>query len=204
MSTLAEIVVFAPMGYLLGSLPFAVWVSRIFGLADPRTFGSGNPGATNVLRSGSKAAALLTLAGDAVKGWAAMELAGILGGGALSVALAGLAAFIGHLYPIFLRFRGGKGVATALGVLAGFSGLLALIASAIWLVVVMVSRYSSLAAVVTAALAPVAAWLLLGDAMSVTVIAIMSCLLVWRHRLNLLRLREGTESRIGSKAKTET
>lgn len=204
MSTLAKIVMFAPMGYLLGSLPFAVWVSRVFGLADPRTFGSGNPGATNVLRSGSKAAALLTLAGDAIKGWAAMELARILGGGALLVALAGLAAFIGHLYPIFLRFRGGKGVATALGVLAGFSGLLALIAVAIWLVVVMVSRYSSLAAVVTAVLAPVAAWLLLGDATSVMVIAIMSSLLVWRHRQNLMRLREGTESRIGSKAKTES
>jgi glycerol-3-phosphate acyltransferase PlsY len=201
MSLLGQLLPFALLGYLLGSVPFAVLVSRVFGLADPRSFGSGNPGATNVLRTGNKLAALLTLVGDALKGWLAMLLTANLGAGETGVAVAGVAAFLGHVFPVFLRFRGGKGVATALGVLAGFSGLLAAVAAAVWLVVALVSRYSSLASVVTAVTAPVAAWLLLGRADAAVAVAAMSALLVWRHRPNLQRLRDGTESRIGSKKK---
>ena len=136
----------AVLGYLLGSVPFAVIVSRVFRLADPRSFGSGNPGATNVLRSGSKAAALLTLLGDAAKGWLAMFITAKVGAGETAIAVAGLAAFLGHVFPFTLRFRGGKGVATALGVLLGLSGALAGISAGIWLTVVVFTRYSSLAA----------------------------------------------------------
>jgi glycerol-3-phosphate acyltransferase PlsY len=186
--------------YLLGSLPFAVIVSRAFGLADPRSFGSGNPGATNVLRSGNKLAALLTLLGDALKGWLAMWLAGQFGADANGIAAAGLAAFLGHLFPVFLRFKGGKGVATALGVLAGFSGGLALVCVGVWLTVAIVSRYSSLAALAAAGAAPLAAWWLHGPATAVPV-AVMSALLVWRHAENIRRLRAGTEGRIGAKKK---
>ena len=142
---------YALLGYLLGSLPFAVIVSRTFGLADPRSFGSGNPGATNVLRSGNKAAALVTLLGDAAKGWLAMWLAARWGGEGAAVAVAGLAAFFGHVFPLFLKFKGGKGVATAVGVLAGFSAELALICIGVWLAVALISRYSSLAALVAQA-----------------------------------------------------
>lgn len=190
---------FVLVGYLLGSLPFAVIVSRAFGIADPRSFGSRNPGATNVLRSGNKAAAALTLLGDAAKGWFAMALAGWLGADPLGAAFAGVAAFLGHIFPIFLGFRGGKGVATALGVLLGFSGWLALICAATWAGVAAVFRYSSLAALAAAAVAPVAAWPLLGAPMS-AVLTVMSLLLFWRHRENIRKLLSGTESRIGKKA----
>lgn len=189
---------FALLGYILGSLPFAILVSKAFGLADPRSFGSGNPGATNVLRSGNKVAALLTLLGDAAKGWLAMALAGLLGAEPLGVAFAGIAAFFGHIFPLFLGFRGGKGVATALGVLAGFSGWLALICVATWLGVAFVFRYSSLAALAAAAVAPLAAWQLLGGQMG-AVISLMSLMLFWRHRENIRKLLAGTESRIGKK-----
>ena len=135
-----NLLVSAVFGYLLGSVPFAVIVSRAFRLADPRSFGSGNPGATNVLRSGSKAAALLTLIGDAAKGWLAMFVAEKAGAGGTAIAVAGLAAFLGHVFPFTLRFRGGKGVATALGVLLGFSGALAGVTAAIWLSVVVFTR----------------------------------------------------------------
>jgi glycerol-3-phosphate acyltransferase PlsY len=190
--------VFVLPAYLLGSLPFAVIVSRAFGLADPRSFGSKNPGATNVLRSGNKLAALLTLVGDAAKGWLAMWLAQLAGADALGVAAAGLAAFLGHLFPIFLRFKGGKGVATALGVLAGFSGWLALACIGTWLAVAAISRYSSLAALAAAALAPLAAWQLV-DQQTAQAVLVMSLLLVWRHKENVRKLMAGTESRIGSK-----
>ncbi|MBI4983881.1 MAG: glycerol-3-phosphate 1-O-acyltransferase PlsY [Rhodocyclales bacterium] len=191
---------YALPGYLLGSLPFAVIVSKLFGLADPRSFGSKNPGATNVLRSGHKLAALLTLLGDAAKGWLAMWLAEQFGAGEAGIASAGLAAFLGHIFPVFLKFRGGKGVATALGVLAGFSGWLALVAAITWAVVAAVFRYSSLAALAAAAVAPFAAFILvgLGDAVAV---AIICALLFWRHSENIRRLLAGTESRIGSKKK---
>ncbi len=188
-------------GYLLGSLPVAVIVSKAFGLADPRSFGSGNPGATNVLRTGNKLAALLTLLGDALKGWLAMALARLLGADELGAALAGVAAFLGHVFPVFLKFKGGKGVATALGVLAGFSGWLALTCAGVWLATAVIFRYSSLAALMAAAAAPVAAWFLLGRVDVAVPVAAMSALLIWRHEANIKRLLAGSESRIGGKKK---
>ncbi len=189
---------YALAGYLLGSLPFAVIVSRAFGLADPRTFGSKNPGATNVLRSGNKLAAALTLLGDAAKGLLAMALARLVGADDSGVAIAGIAAFLGHVFPVFLRFKGGKGVATALGVLAGFSGWLALACATAWLLVAFITRYSSLAALSAAAVAPLAAWALVGREVAVAVL-LMSLLLVWRHKENIRKLLAGTEGRIGGK-----
>ena len=191
--------VIALLGYLLGSLPFAVIVSKAFGLADPRSFGSGNPGATNVLRSGNKLAALLTLVGDALKGWIAMQIATALGADGQGVAVAGIAAFAGHVYPLFLKFKGGKGVATALGVLAGFSGWLALACAGIWLLVAFTTRYSSLAALAAAVGAPaLSLWLGLPQE-AVMVVAVMTVLLIQRHRSNIQKLLAGTESKIGKK-----
>ena len=189
------------LGYLVGSLPFAVIVSRLFGIADPRSFGSGNPGATNVLRSGNKAAAALTLLGDAAKGWIAMALVAQLGADARAVAFVGLAAFLGHLYPVFLRFKGGKGVATAIGVLIGLAAPLALAAASVWLVTALVFRYSSLAAIVAACVTPVLALAWHGPGALALVVGMMCLLLIWRHRGNIGRLLAGTESRIGSKKK---
>ena len=199
MSALLQTLLFILLGYLLGSLPFAVIVSRIYGLDDPRSHGSGNPGATNVLRTGSKSAALLTLLGDALKGWLAVWLATHFGGENLAIAGAGLAAFLGHVFPIFLRFKGGKGVATALGVLAGFHPVLALAAMVTWLVVALVTRYSSVAAIVAAIEAPFVTWILSGQIELTVAAGLMSALLIWRHGGNIQRLRDGTESRIGSK-----
>lgn len=187
------------LGYFLGSLPFAVIVSRIFGLADPRSFGSGNPGATNVLRSGNKWAALLTLLGDAGKGWLAIYLAAKLGAGETVIAVTGLTAFLGHVFPVTLGFRGGKGVATALGVLMGFSLSLGLWVAAVWLLVAMVMRYSSLAALAAAVSAPFIAMLSHERIEIVLAVAVMSVVLIYRHRLNIQKLRAGTESRLGEK-----
>lgn len=194
--------------YLIGSLSFAVLVSRTMGLADPRTYGSKNPGATNVLRSGSKAAAIVTLLLDALKGWVPVVAvkwwgeAWGLGDG--TVALVGLAAFLGHLYPVFFRFQGGKGVATAAGVIFGFQPWLALAALATWVIIAFFFRYSSLASIVTAVFAP--AYFLLGqrvawDAPGVQVLALaaMGVLLVWRHQENINRLIAGKESKLGAK-----
>lgn len=192
---------FILLAYLLGSIPFAVVVSKLYGLDDPRSHGSGNPGATNVLRTGSKSAAAFTLLGDAAKGWLAVWLASHFDGGALAIAGAGIAAFLGHVFPVFLKFRGGKGVATALGVLAGFHPMIALVAMATWLVVALVTRYSSVAAIAAAAEAPFATWILSGSSELATAAGLMSALLIWRHRGNVQRLRDGTESRIGSKKK---
>lgn len=194
-------IVFVVLGYLLGSLPFAVIVSRIFGLADPRSFGSGNPGATNVLRTGNKKAALLTLIGDALKGWIAMQIAAALGADGVGVVVAGVAAFFGHVFPLFLKFKGGKGVATALGVLAGLSGWLALICAGVWLVVAFVTRYSSLAALLAAVAAPAAALYLQLPPPAVFAATAMAAILVQRHRENIRRLLAGTESKIGGKKK---
>jgi glycerol-3-phosphate acyltransferase PlsY len=192
------------LGYLLGSLPFAVIVSRAFGLADPRSHGSGNPGATNVLRTGNKAAALLTLIGDALKGWIAMQIAATLGADGTAVVVAGVAAFFGHVFPVFLKFKGGKGVATALGVLAGLSGWLALICAGVWLAVAFISRYSSLAALVAAVAAPAGSvWLQLPPA-AVFASTAMAVVLIQRHRTNIQRLLAGTEGRIGGKKKEAT
>ena len=182
--------------YLLGSVSFAIVVSRLMRLPDPRSYGSKNPGATNVLRSGKKVAAVLTLAGDAGKGWAAVWLAAQLGG---DVPAAGLAVFFGHLYPVFHRFKGGKGVATAAGVLFGFNLWLGLATLATWIVMAFFSRYSSLASLVAALFAPLYAWWLFGWSAILPVVVAIALVLVWRHRQNIARLAAGTESRLGRK-----
>ncbi len=194
---------FAIAAYLLGSVSFAIVVSKLFRLADPRTFGSGNPGATNVLRTGNKKAAALTLVGDCVKGWIPVALAvrldESLGLGDAGIALVSFAVFAGHLWPVFFRFRGGKGVATALGVLLGLNPLLGLATLITWIVVAYAFRYSSLAALIAALFAPFYYTLLFGvDAKGVAVL-LMSALLVWRHRKNIGNLLAGKESRIGKK-----
>lgn len=183
--------------YLLGSIPFAIVSSRLFGLADPRHYGSGNPGATNVLRSGNKAAALLTLIGDCLKGWLAVWAAARLGFGATEAALAGLAAFLGHVFSVFLRFNGGKGVATALGVLAGISAWVALSALAVWLTVAFTTRYSSAAALAAATATPLAGLIVLGPTAVVAILALIAAILIWRHAANIRKLLAGTESKIG-------
>jgi glycerol-3-phosphate acyltransferase PlsY len=196
------------VAYLVGSLSFAVIVSRVMGLNDPRTFGSKNPGATNVLRSGNKAAAVITLVLDAAKGWLPVFLVGWLGQpygleeGTL--ALVGLAAFLGHLFPVFFRFQGGKGVATALGVLLGLNWVLGLATAATWLIVAFFFRYSSLAALLTAVFVPV--YYVFGDGVAwnlekpiLFTLSLMSLLLIYRHAENIGRLARGTESKIGKK-----
>ena len=185
--------------YLLGSVPFAMISSKIFGLADPRSYGSGNPGATNVLRSGNKKAALLTLIGDALKGWLAVFAAQQAGFSDSVVGLVALAVFFGHLFPVFLRFRGGKGVATAAGVLFALDPLLGLAVLGTWLFVAFAFRYSSLAAVLAAALAPVYQVLIHGGDGRTLVVGILALALIGKHWQNLQRLLAGQESRIGSK-----
>ena len=195
-------VVYVIIAYLIGSVSFALLSSRLFGLADPRTYGSGNPGATNVLRSGSKGAALVTLAGDAAKGWVVVWFG--LGYGAqwgidtTAVAFSSVAVFVGHLWPVFSRFQGGKGVATALGVLLGISPLLGGLALLTWLAVALIWRFSSLAAVVAAVLAPLYYAFLTGFNIQFACIIVMSCLLLCRHAENISNLLRGAESRIGS------
>ncbi|MCE2969166.1 MAG: glycerol-3-phosphate 1-O-acyltransferase PlsY [Burkholderiales bacterium] len=192
-------------GYLLGSISFAVVVGRAVGLADPRSYGSTNPGATNVLRTGNKAAALLTLLGDALKGavavWLARHFGPGFGLGPFAFACVGAAAFLGHLYPVFFRFQGGKGVATFLGVLLALNFWIGLAACAVWLAVAAVFRYSSLASLTAAVSAPLVYALAygLGDSV-VWPLAAMAALLLWRHRENIAKLRAGTESKIGKKS----
>lgn len=192
--------------YLIGSLSFAVIVSKVMGLSDPRSYGSKNPGATNVLRSGSKKAAIATLLLDALKGWVPVVLVKWFGAdyglGDGTVAAVGLAAFLGHLYPVFFQFKGGKGVATAAGVLMGVSWILGLATLATWVIVAFFSRYSSLASLVAAAFAPLyylfgdrAAWYV--DKSLLVVMFAISALLAWRHRENINKLIKGTESRLG-------
>ena len=188
---------FVAGGYLLGSIATAVLVSRALGTADPRSGGSGNPGATNVLRLAGRRAAALTLAGDLVKGVVPVLAARAADLPPGEVALVGLAAFLGHLYPVFFGFRGGKGVATALGALLGMEPLLGAGVLATWLVVAGVSRYSSLAALVASVLAPGYAWVLSGHPGVVGAVSVMAALLVWRHRANIRRLLAGEEGRIG-------
>ena len=197
----------AVFAYLMGSVSFAVVVSRVMGLADPRSYGSNNPGATNVLRSGNKAAALLTLVLDGVKGWlpvyAVVHFGAAYGLGQGSVAMVALAAFVGHVWPVFFRFQGGKGVATAAGVLFGINPFLGLATFATWLIVAFFSRYSSLAALASAVFAP--AYYFLGhrlvwyaDDFVLLATVVMSAVLVWRHQSNIVKLMRGEESRIGS------
>lgn len=188
--------------YLIGSISFAIIVSRIFGLSDPRTYGSHNPGATNVLRSGHKAAAALTLFGDAFKGWAIVWLthhySQQLGLSDSDLALAAIAVFIGHLWPILFRFVGGKGVATALGVLLGINVWLGAATLATWLIIAYALRYSSLAALMAAVFAPFYYGLLFGIDPMLAAVATMSILLVTRHAKNIANLLAGRESKIGA------
>jgi glycerol-3-phosphate acyltransferase PlsY len=193
------LLIYIALGYLIGSLPFAVIVSKAFGLADPRSFGSGNPGATNVLRGGNKLAAVLTLLGDAAKGWLAMWVAAKVGADATATVFAGLAAFLGHLFPVFLRFRGGKGVATALGVLLGIDAMVALGAALTWLATAVVTRYSSLAALLAACVAPALMLVREGFGAAAVAVGLMCLLLIVRHKANIVRLAAGTEGKIGKK-----
>jgi glycerol-3-phosphate acyltransferase PlsY len=192
------------LSYLVGSLSFAVIVSRLFGLDDPRTYGSGNPGATNVLRSGHKGAAVLTLLFDAIKGYVPVAIARSMKLDDNAVIMIGLAAFLGHVWPVFFRFVGGKGVATAAGVLLALNPVLGGLVLAVWLGMAVVFRYSSLAAL-TASLAAPLIQLLASGPSSVTVgVAIMSALLIWRHAANIRKLMAGQESKLGQKAPAAT
>ena len=193
----------AVLAYLLGSVSFALVASWIFKLPDPRTYGSKNPGATNVLRSGKKAAAVLTVLGDAGKGWLAVFLAQTYapqwGLGDEAAAVAALAVFLGHVFPVFLRFQGGKGVATAVGVLLGLNLWLGLLAMATWLAIAFTWRISSLSALIAAVLAPLYGIALLGFEVSTLAVSAMSLLLIWRHQSNIVNLLAGKEGRIGEK-----
>ncbi|MGF6922323.1 glycerol-3-phosphate 1-O-acyltransferase PlsY [Paraburkholderia sp. 40] len=195
----------AVVAYLIGSLSFAVIVSAAMGLDDPRSYGSGNPGATNVLRSGSKKAAILTLIGDAFKGWLPVWLVVHFGAryglDERAIAIASLAVFFGHLYPIFFRFKGGKGVATAAGVLLAINPTLGVATLLTWLIVAFFTRYSSLAALCSALFAPLFYVFLFGPRIVALAVLVMSLLLVWRHRGNIAKLMRGQESRIGDKKK---
>lgn len=193
--------------YLVGSLSFAVIVSRLMGLADPRSYGSKNPGATNVLRSGNKKAAALTLLFDLLKGLIPVALLTLFGDrvgiDTNGVALVALAAFLGHLWPVFFRFQGGKGVATAAGVLLGLNGWFGLAVLGVWLLVAYTTRYSSLAALIAAASAPFIHALIWGISGATVLIGVMSLLLIWRHSSNINKLLAGTESRIGQKPSSQ-
>jgi glycerol-3-phosphate acyltransferase PlsY len=196
-------VIFILAAYLLGSVSFAIVVSKLFKLDDPRTYGSQNPGATNVLRTGNKAAAALTLLGDCVKGWVAVAATVYLNQsmqlGDEVIAGVALAVFAGHLWPVFFRFQGGKGVATALGVLLGLNPILGLATLTTWLIIARAFRYSSLAALAAAVFAPFYYALLFGVRAQLIAVTIMSTLLIYRHRSNIANLLSGKESRIGQK-----
>lgn len=196
-------IVLAVIGYLIGSISFAVIVSRAFALPDPRSYGSKNPGATNVLRSGKKAAAVLTLLGDASKGWLAVFLVDRFYSSevpaAYMMAAVAVAVVIGHMYPVFHRFQGGKGVATALGVLLALNGWLAAGAASTWIIIAVFFRVSSLAAIIAAASAPVYCYMLYGIHPYTLAVAIIALLLIWRHQNNIRNLLAGKEGRIGEK-----
>ncbi len=204
MNTVLTSIALAVVAYLIGSISFAVVVSKLYGIADPRTYGSKNPGATNVLRSGNKAAAIMTLLGDGAKGWLAVFLvdhfAERLGVGDMTIALVSIAVFLGHLWPVFFRFIGGKGVATALGVLLGLNPWLGIATLVTWLVVAYAFRYSSLAALIAALFAPCYFFLLFGIEPQLLAVVVMSVLLALRHSKNISNLLAGKESRIGSKS----
>ncbi len=189
----------AVAAYLVGSIPFAVLVSRAMGLPDPRSFGSGNPGATNVLRSGSKAAAILTLAGDALKGWLPVWVAVRLGMDETVVAVVALAAFLGHVFSVWLRFKGGKGVATAAGAILALDWRVGAAALMTWVAVVVATRYSSLGSLVAAIVAPAAVYGWRGAGPLFAATCAMCAVLVWRHEGNIRKLLRGEESRIGDK-----
>ena len=185
--------------FFIGSIPFAILSSKLFRLEDPRRYGSGNPGATNVLRSGNKAAAVVTLIGDCLKGTLVVWSAAALGFAPGIAALAGLFALLGHVFSVFLKFKGGKGVATALGVLLAIHPGIALTALATWLIVAFTTRYSSAAALAATAVAPIAGLLLTDESLVTGVLLAMTGVLVWRHTDNIKRLKSGTEGKIGRK-----
>jgi len=191
------------LAYLIGSLSFAVIVSKAMGLPDPHSYGSGNPGATNVLRTGKRLAALFTLAGDAGKGWFAVWLAQKFATdfelAPATIAGVAIAVFLGHLFPVFFRFLGGKGVATAAGILLALNPWLGLATLATWLIIAVFFRYSSLAAIVASLFAPLYCFYLFGLSAALPAVILMSALLVWRHRENIRKLMDGTESKLGQK-----
>ena len=191
------------LAYLLGSVSAAIITCRLMGLPDPRESGSNNPGATNVLRLGGKKAAAITLIGDMLKGLLPVLIAKSLTGDPLIISLTALGAFLGHLYPVFFGFQGGKGVATAIGAMFGLSVAGGLMLAATWLVVSLLFRISSLAALVAFALAPLYLWLSLGQWPPVVIMTLMSALLFWRHSANIRRIMAGTEPKIGKKKKAE-
>jgi glycerol-3-phosphate acyltransferase PlsY len=188
---------FIVAAYLLGSISFGIVVCKAFGLPDPRTHGSGNPGATNVLRSGKKIAAVLTLLGDAAKGWIAVWFAQRSGLSEAWIAGVALAVFVGHLYPVYYGFKGGKGVATAAGVLLAISPWLGLSVLATWILTFAMSRISSLSAIIAAAFAPVYAAAFFGFTLTTGVVLLLSAMLVWRHKSNIQRLLSGEEAGFG-------
>jgi glycerol-3-phosphate acyltransferase PlsY len=188
---------FVPVAYRIGSVSSAVVIARLMGLQDPREVGSGNPGATNMLRYGGRAAAALTLMGDVLKGALAVLVARMFSADALLLSLVGLAVFLGHLYPLFFGFRGGKGVATALGVWLALNPWTGLALAGTWLLMAGLFRYSSLSALTAAALAPLYAWIFLRVPPYVLLSIVVSALLMWRHRTNLQRLLAGQEGKIG-------
>ncbi len=198
----------ALVAYLIGSLSFAVIISRLMGLSDPRGYGSGNPGATNVLRSGNKTAAILTLLFDALKGYVPVLLVDLYGAPyglrTGTIALVGLAAFLGHLWPVFFRFQGGKGVATAAGVLLAFNPWLGLATLLTWVIIVAFFRFSSLASIVAAVFAPFYQLLIWGGGPIALAAVVMGLLLVWRHSANIQKLIAGTESKLGQKTAAPT
>jgi glycerol-3-phosphate acyltransferase PlsY len=187
------------LGYLAGSLACAIIVCRAMGLPDPRSGGSGNPGATNVLRLGGKKAAVLTLVGDVLKGVLPVLVAHALALPEPVPALTALGAFLGHLYPVYFRFQGGKGVATAFGAIAALSWPVGLVFAVLWLGLAAATRYASVASLSAAAAAPVAALLVAGNPVHAGVLVVVAALIGWRHRENIARLRAGTEGRIGHK-----
>lgn len=184
---------FIPAAYLIGSISSAIIICRLLGLPDPREQGSGNPGATNVMRIGGKKAAAITLLGDLLKGLIPVYLVSLLGASHELIALVGLAAFVGHLYPIFFKFEGGKGVATSIGVLLGFSWLLGLAFIVTWLLIYKLGKISSLSALCASVLSPIYAWLIVGDISIVIASVVMMVLLLWRHTSNIQRLLKGEE-----------
>jgi glycerol-3-phosphate acyltransferase PlsY len=187
------------IGYLLGSIPFGIVLTKLSGGPDLRGIGSGNIGATNVLRTGNKTLAALTLAGDMLKGTVAVLVGAFLLGGREAALLAGLGAFIGHIFPVWLGFRGGKGVATYLGVLIGLKFSIALVFAAVWLSVAYLSRYSSLSALLASLLTPLLLWFWVGDARAALLMALLTLLLWFMHRENIARLLKGSEGKIGQK-----
>lgn len=199
MQSLFPALMIALGAYLIGSLSFAVIVARLMGLPDPRSFGSGNPGATNILRTGKKTAAALTLLGDTAKGWLAVSLAGLAGAHfgtqILAMHVAALAVFLGHLFPVFFGFKGGKGVATALGIMLALDPWLGLAVFATWLAVFAISRISSLSALTASLLAPVYGAFFTGSRVTILTLCVLSALLLWRHRGNIQRLLSGEEGR---------